>query len=37
MKHTPRRSFGRLFLLALLGVALLPHAALAQDLSLIHI
>ncbi|CAI8015425.1 Putative ammonium transporter sll0108 [Geodia barretti] len=33
MKHTPRRSFGRLFLLALFGVVLLPHAALAQDVS----
>jgi Amt family ammonium transporter len=33
MKHAPRRSFGRLFLLALFGVVLLPHAALAQDVS----
>jgi len=31
MKHTPRRSLRRLFLLALFGVVLLPHAALAQD------
>ena len=33
MQHAPRRPFGRPFLLALLGLALLPHAAFAQDVS----
>ena len=33
MQHAPRRPFGRPFLLALLGLALLPHAALAWDVS----